>query len=229
MKSIWLVISVVALANLLALGGFAAWLTASDRIDAERMRRIREMLSVTVSDERTVAEAAAQEAEAKAKADADAARLTVPPETAAEKIAAAADEDDAQLQAVIRRRRELEDVLRAIDRQRAELDTRSAAVKAERAAFDEERKKIELATADAQFKKALATLEAQKPADARGVLEALIAAGKGEQAVAYLSAMEERVRSKVLAEFAKADGTVAADLLEQLRTHGVKTPVASAP
>jgi len=229
MKSIWMIITVVALANLLALGGFVAWLKATDRIDGDRVRRIREILSVTVGQERTVLEAAAQQAEANAKQEQDAARLAVPPETAAEKIASAADTDDAQLQAVTRRRRELDDVLRVIERQRAELDTKAAAVTAERAAFDAGRKKIEQAMADAQFKKALATLEAQKPADAKNVLEAMIGEGKSWQAVAYLSAMDERVRAKVLAEFAKGNGAVAADLLEQLRTHGVKTPVASAP
>ncbi len=229
MKSIGLVVAVVAVANLLALAGFVAWLKASDRIDSDRVRRIREILSVTVGEEVAAKDAADVQAKAQAKAESEAARLVVPPETAAEKIAASTDADDAQLLAVVRRRRELDDVMRAIERQRADLDARSAAVKADRAAFDAERKKIEQVTSDAQFKKALATLEAQKPADARNVLEALISEGKGAQAVSYLSAMEERVRSKVLAEFAKADGRVAADLLEQLRTHGVKTPVASAP
>jgi hypothetical protein len=228
MKSILLIVTVLALANLLALGSFVGWLAASDRLDSERVRKIREILAVTVTDEKTAVEGAAAEAETKAKAEGEAARLAVPPETAAEKILAAADADDAQMQAVIRRRRELDDVLRAIERQRAEIDTRSTAVKAERAAFDAERKKIEQVASEAQFRKALATLEAQKPADAKNVLESLMAGGKGDQAVAYLSAMEERARSKVVAEFVKGSGSVAADLLEQLRTHGVKTPVASA-
>jgi hypothetical protein len=229
MKSIWLVVTVIALANLLALAGFVAWLKASDRLDVERVRKIREMLAVTVTDEKAAVDAAASEGEARARTEADAARLAVPPETAAEKIAAASEADDAELQAVVRRRRELDDVLKAIERQRAELDARAAGVKAERAAFDAERKKIEQVASDAQFKKALATLEAQKPADARNVLESMMTEGKTDQAVTYLSAMEERVRSKVMAEFAKGDGAVAASLLERLRTHGVKTPIASAP
>jgi hypothetical protein len=36
--------------------------------------------------------------------------------------------------------------------------------------------------------------------------------------------MEERVRAKVIAEFVKEDRTVAADLLERLRTRGVSLP-----
>lgn len=228
MKTLWLAVSVLALANLLAVGGFIGWLKASDRLDTDRLRRIREMLSVTVADERSAADAATQKAEADAKTAADAARLTVPPETAAEKIAAAGDADDAQLQTVIRRRRELDDVLAAIARERSELDAKAAAVKAERDAFNAERKKVEQAASDAQFRKALATLEAQKPADARAVLEAMMTSGGTEQVIAYISAMEERVRAKVLAEFTQSDSAVAAGLLEQLRTHGVKTPVASA-
>ena len=38
---------------------------------------------------------------------------------------------------------------------------------------------------------------------------------------AYLNAMQERTRTKVLDEFIKSDPKVATDLLERLRTRGI--------
>jgi hypothetical protein len=46
--------------------------------------------------------------------------------------------------------------------------------------------------------------------------------------VEYLRAMEGRQRNKVIAEFAEADPTLAAVLLERLRTDGVTPEVADA-
>jgi hypothetical protein len=47
--------------------------------------------------------------------------------------------------------------------------------------------------------------------------------------VKYLSAMEERARNRVLAEFVKADPKLAAELLEVIRQRGGATAAAGAP
>jgi len=77
------------------------------------------------------------------------------------------------------------------------------------------------------FKKALATYEGLKPAASASMLLQLMRPGGGtgaldnagaDQAVAYLNAMEDRTRTKIIAEFQKQDPALAAELLERLRT-----------
>jgi hypothetical protein len=80
-----------------------------------------------------------------------------------------------------------------------------------------------------QFLVALATLEGQKPKDAKQVLKALLDVRETDQVVAYLAKMEEGKRSKVIAEFVKDSPAMAADLLERLRTRGVVVPAAPLP
>ena len=102
--------------------------------------------------------------------------------------------------------------------------------------------------ADKQFRTALETLEAQKPKDAKATLQAMIdadggnattggtgaaakaspTAGGRKQVVTYLTAMDEEMRSKVMAEFIKTDPRLAAELLEQLRTRGIDASAQSA-
>jgi hypothetical protein len=74
---------------------------------------------------------------------------------------------------------------------------------------------------NAQFRKALATLEGLKPDKVKLTLQQLLDQGEADQVVAYLNAMQERTRTKVLDEFIKSDPKVATDLLERLRTRGL--------
>jgi len=82
---------------------------------------------------------------------------------------------------------------------------------------------------NAQFKKALATLEGLKPDKAKAALQELINGKQVDQAVAYLNAMQERMRTKVIDEFITADPKVATDLLERLRTRGMIARAPEAP
>ena len=52
-KSLWIIISTLAIANLLALIGFGAWLHTSDRLDGERLERVRRIFAETRAAEQT--------------------------------------------------------------------------------------------------------------------------------------------------------------------------------
>lgn len=227
MKSLWTVICVLALANLIAMAGFVGWLGATDRLGWARLRQVREVLAPTNADLALKAEEEKKQEEKIKVEEAEKKRMAGPPESATERIDRNQSEDDAKAQAKLRMQREQEDLGRTLQLERTTLDAQRADLAAERKKFEDARATFEEQTRSEQFKQALATLESQKPKDAFGVLKSMIDGQKREQALAYLAAMGDRARSKVVAEFIKADEKLAANLLEQLRQRGVTAPRAS--
>lgn len=224
MKTLWLVISAVALANLLATAGFIAWLGTSDRLDRGRVTRIRSMLAETVTAETArTAEDAARAAEEAKSAEARAKEATLPV-TSAELLQAKIERSQVDDERLDRMRKEAQNLQTLLANERAKLDEERKAFLAEKAAFEDMRKKIAETESNAQFKKALTTYEGLKPDQAKSGLAELLKRSETEQVVAYLNAMQDRTRTKVITEFLKDDPKTAADLLERLRTRGMKVP-----
>lgn len=221
MKTIWTILATIAVANVLAFGGLLVWLQSTDRLSRERVRLVRETFAQTVTAEQQ-AMAAKKSADETAKSEAAAAeKLAQPPKTAAETIAEHQRDDEQKLQAIQRKQQELENLRSSLMTQLGKLEDREKQLAADREAFNQERKRIAETEGAQQFKEALATLEGQKAKDAKEMLKAMIDAKQGEQAVSYLAKMDESKRAKVMAEFAKQDAALAADLLERLRTRGL--------
>jgi hypothetical protein len=224
MRSIWTIVATLAIANLLAIAGVLAWLGTSDRLSGARIQQIRDVLRVPLAEERARAAAEQAAAEQRDREAAEAQRLAQPPESAATRIARQEEAEQVHLQRVLRREQEQKALRDSLDRDRALLEEQRRAFAAEKKAFEDYRRRLADTEGQEQFRRALVTLEGQKPRDAKEVLHALIRESRTEQAVSYLSAMDDRVRSKVIAEFVKDDGALAADLLERLRTRGVALP-----
>lgn len=219
MRTLWTVVSTMAVANLLALGAFAVWLRVSDRLDTERLERVRQVFAETRAEQEAreaadQAEAARQDALIEAERD----RLR-PPLTAEERLGLSGEVGAVNEQTVERLRREVEDLKRTLQRERAELDGQWAELRAEREGFEAMRRRIAEIEGGDQFKKATNLYQSLKPVQTRDAFQALIDQGEIEQVVSYLNAMQERPAAKVLAEF--EDPAVAADLLERLRTRGI--------
>jgi len=227
MKKIWMILSTLAIANVLAIGGFVAWLQATDRLDKERFESVRQMFKVTLAQEKQAKTEELMNAAAEATKAAADAKDALPPETATEKIAEKQLQAEKDLQLVLRKQQELENLRGFLLKQLADLERREGLLTAQRLAFESERKKIAETEGAAQFKTALATLEAQKPKDAKAVLKALIDSKNADQVISYLAKMDEGKRGKVIAEFVKDEPAVAAELLEKIRTRGL-TPSAIA-
>lgn len=221
MKRIWTVLSVIALANMVALGGFVGWLGQTGRLSKDRLHEVREMFTDTVA-----AEQARRDAEAKQAAEVEAARLAVPsgkPRTASELVAMQVNATVEDLQRIERLRREVEDLQRTLRRDQASLDGQVASFQAERDEFNAMRERMREIEGGDQFKKSLSVLETVKANEAKQILDNLLTDGADEQVVSYLNAMDERARSRILSEFIKVGQTeVAADLLEALRTRGLE-------
>lgn len=226
MRTLWTILSVLAVANLLALGAFVAWLGGTDRLDLSRVRDMREMFSVTLTQQREDdAKAKAQEEE-ELRAAKEKARMEQPPVTAADTLEIKLEQSKADIERLEAVRREVRILQETLRRERQALDEDRAALKKEREEFDRARAVVAETEGNAQFRKALATYEGLKPDQAKAALQELIDRKEVDQVVAYLNAMQERTRVKVISEFIEADPKVATDLLERLRMRGL---LASAP
>ncbi|MGE3106841.1 MAG: hypothetical protein AB7G11_05080 [Phycisphaerales bacterium] len=229
MKALTTILTTLAVANLLALSGFIGWLVKSDRLNRERLEAIRAMFSTTITEEAaSKAEAERQKQEAQDAAEA-AAKALILPVRSAEKLAQGKESADADLQNKLRLESELRALQEFLVRENDRLVRLEGDLKQREAMFAQERKKIEETAGTEQFQKAMATLGGMKPADARAMLSELLGSGHADEVTAYLNAMDERQRSKVMTEFIKSDPKVAASLLEQLRRYGVGPDAAEAP
>lgn len=224
MKRIWMILSTIAVANILAMGGLVGWLKMTDRLNRDRFEAVKAIFKTTLAQDvqGLAAEKAAMET-AKQAAAADA-KAAIPPSTASDIIAEKQLTEEHGLHVLLRQQQELTNLRNALMNQLADLERREQELATAKAAFELERKRIADTEGTAQFKAALATIESQKPKDAKSMLRALMDSGQAEQAVAYLARMDESKRSKVVAEFVKDDPQLAASLLEKLRTRGTSVP-----
>lgn len=214
MKTLWLALSVLAIANLLALLGFVGWLKMSDRLDSDRLKAVRTILAKTITDEKSETdEAARKEAAAKAEAE-EAIRKGRPPLTATEQLYArleATEIDEQKLKAMVS----------SIETLRAPLQAERDSLARERAAL--ERDKVEfqavvdaanVRTKDDQFKKTVAVMDSLKAIDARRVLSEIM---RGADAAVSAQNAAERAASADLVANGSAE------------TAAVSAPVAGGP
>lgn len=221
MKTIWSILSVAAVANLIALVGIVAYLYSTGRLDATRLRETRQLFSQTAAQRAELAKLAGDKAVTDAAVAKEQSKVGTPPITAGDAMDLKLQQsqiDAARLESL---KREVQILQETLARQKAALD-------ADRLAFSKQKKDFELARdtvvkteSDEQFRKALATIEGLKPDKAKATLQTLIDMQQTDQAVSYLNFMQERTRTKIVDEFIKADPKVATDLLEKLRTRGV--------
>lgn len=222
MKAAWNVITLIALANLIAIIGFVWWLHFSGRLDMGRVEAVREILSGTIAEEKAEEAAGAAEAEQAAIAAAEAELLSGPPVSATETLAIRLASSEIDLQRLQRLRREVNDLSETLSRERRLFDRGRSEFDAEREAFEAMRARIAEVEGDAQFRKAVEVLDSVKAGESKAILEELYGTDP-VQVVTYLDAMDSRARAGVIKEFNKDGQTdMAAGLLEALRLHGLE-------
>lgn len=223
-RSIWLVISTIAVANLLALVGFFGWLVASDRLNLDRAEAIRELIAPTVAEEAARLKAEEDERQVELARLEEQGELGGMPLSAADRLNILREVDEVSRQRFERMERETRDLQRQL---RDELD----AIAAERQAFETirdefEARRTEIAELEQskQFKRAMQLYESSKPDVAANMFEELIGQGKEHHVVSYLNAMKPMAARKVIEEFEGRDPALAARLLEGVRNYGLTTP-----
>lgn len=184
MKSAWTIVSVIALANVLALGAFIGWLHSSGRLNTERARAVREIFTATIAEEDAKKKEEEAKAEAAKKAAEEAAKLEKPPMTAAEQLAARLDASEVDRQRMERLRREVADLQSSLVREREKLTQEQSAFRAEVAAWHAQREQLEAKTKTEQFRRAVALLGSLKSGEATTLLREIIRTGDAPAAQA---------------------------------------------
>lgn len=223
MKAIWNIITVMALANLIAIVGFVWWLHFSGRLNSERVQEVRALLAETIADQAARETTEAAEAEDQAQQQAEVERMAGPPVTASETLALRIETSEIDQQRIRLLERQVKNLTETLARERRKLDADRAAFETDRDDFNAMRERIAAIEGDEQFAKSVGVLEALKSADAKETLGRLIVTDR-EQVVSYLDAMKPRTRSKIVTEFVKdGQADLAAELLEEIRVRGLET------
>lgn len=219
MKSLWSVVSFLAVVHLLALLLFLGWMYNTDRLNFERVRSVRDVFTMTIAEEKIQKEE--QERETAEVQERDSSMFQMSSSRQIEMLA------DVQRQEFFATRR-MKDESEMHARQFSLLNQKIAL---EREAFEEERSRWEEATgadrerkSNEQFTQTVSQYESLPPKQGKQILIELIKFGDREQAVAYLDAMKPRAASKIFKEFKSPEELVlAAELLEELRVFGLGT------
>lgn len=216
MKTIWNAISIVAVANMLALIGLVGWLYSGGRLNADRAREIRERLSTTIAQDKAAADAKAREEASKAEAEEAERRASRPPLSAQERLDARLEATELDRQRALRLRREIEDLQAQLDRQRGEIEVARADLASREKAFNAMVQLQRDSVESEQFQRALGVLSALKPAEATAILMQIMRTGADGAPPAQLSGANTA---------ASIDPNLASDLAATSQTSGIDTVV----
>lgn len=224
MKGLWTGLSVVAIANLLALLGLVGFLVSEGRLDAGRLREVRALLmDETIAEEAARVEREGREAAAAEREN----RFDRVPEGAPVDAGTALEltrlRDSARLEQEQRLRREAQTIRAGVDERLAVLNRERAKFEEERAAFEKRREQIRQTEGTAQFQKSLATVDGLGAEPATTLINAMLDSGERLRAVMLLNALEDRKRSAIFNQMIDNNqAALAADLLRELETLGIE-------
>lgn len=174
MKKLWSILSILAIANLLAMIAFVGYLKATDRLSMDRMRELRERFSTTVSQDaakKAQDEADKQAVETKAAEDEKAAK---PPLNAEQQLATRVELSQLDQQRLQRLREEIEGLRKTLASERSDLDRRQQKLDADQKAFSDQVTQFTQSAGDEQFKKTLGILQSVKSKDAKAMLTEML-------------------------------------------------------
>lgn len=189
MKTLWLALSVLAIANMLAFLAFVGWLKMTDRLDGGRMQSVRQLLSKTITDEKAEKDVEVQKEEAEKAAAAEAEKKGRPPLTAQEQLnerLQASEIDEQRMKAM---RASIETLRAPLQAEREALAKERLALEKDKAAFGAIVAAANARAKDEQFKKTVAVIDSLKSTDAQQVLMEIM---KGEDAEASTRRAAER-------------------------------------
>lgn len=226
MRTLWLIISTLALANLLALIGGGVWLVVSGRVDRDRVDAVREMFALTVEQQTIDEDEAERLLEAEAEAAEEALRQKRPPLTAEQQLALSSSIMEIAALRQGRMVREADDLRVSIGADRQELERLQEAFEQKVKDFDQRRALILEQEGAQQFRQTVDLYRSLKPKASKAMMSSLIRVNEIDTVIAYIDALPVRTASKIISEFEKEDPALAADLLERLRRLGTEFELA---
>ncbi len=186
MRSVWLVVSVLAVANILALIGVVGWLKASDRLDRARIEQVRQLFGKTVKETAAEAEKAKAAAEAEKAAVEAQSKAARPALTAEERLHARVEATEIDRQRGQRLADESVAMQRALAEKLAQLESLKAQIAQAKQDFEQLTAKTRETVGAEQFKKTLGVLESLKPDKAKAALKEIMLATRSEVPAAPL-------------------------------------------
>lgn len=179
-KTLYQVVSILAIANLLSIAGLVVFLVATDRLDSERVDQIAAVLRGEPPVQAApTTQPTTQPAEA---------------ETAETRLAKAREETDLAFRMLERKRREAEDRHRLAEALMMDVVRRQEALSEDRSAFQEQQRKIEEQRLQEGFVKELELLTSVKPKARKDML----ATKSDADAVRLMMEMDERAGKQVI-------------------------------
>jgi hypothetical protein len=224
MRSLWSIISFLAVVHLLALVMFIGWLWQSQRLSSQRLGQVREMFSMSEPEARAAADKATKEANEQQQKDVAEQRKNDPPRDSASQVLHVSMIRLQEEQARRRLDDEKEKLLRQLANTTEQVSKQQADFERQRLAWEQSTKDDQQRKTDEQFLQTVKQYEQLPPKQGKRMLMELVNQNQLEQAVAYLHAMNARAASKILKEF-KTDPEIAlaTKLLERMRTFGKDT------
>ncbi|MFG0330956.1 MAG: hypothetical protein ACF8PN_13790 [Phycisphaerales bacterium] len=225
MRTLWTALSILSIAHLLALAGFAGFLAGTGRLSRDRIDATRRLYQLTVADEQANKEAAESEAASAAEAAMYEASMNTPNFGAESRSARVQTVDQVLLDRQRRADMELKSLERYLNQRIAELEQSKIDLQNEREAFEAERDRIRQLESDTQFKRTVEIFKGLGPEGQKTVIDEYLADGRETLVVDLIDALDKRTAQNLLKQFADPDGgPVAARLLYLLSERGVSTP-----
>lgn len=225
MKTLWSIVTVMAVANLLALGGFIGWLGGTGRIDESRLRAAQSLFAPTVAEAAAARAAAELEAEQAAEQTQRQERLTNPPLTASAILASREIAADAAAQEVLRVRQEVRERQAELQLEADRLAEERAVFIAERDAWQSRRDAEQQRVGGEQFTQLVELFSTLKPREARDLILEMEARGERADVVRLLDALQVRAAAKIVSELRTPEQRrLASELLARLRDLGQDLP-----
>ncbi len=238
MKTISKVITIVAIAHLLALIGFIGFLIGTNRLNRERVDAVRDIFMVTIPDE-----VAAKEAEVKVDEEKKQAAMmeslkddpllpVLYPDgpdmggamglNSEQRSARMASEDELLREREMRFTKDQEHLKRTLEEENRKLQKGWDDLRANQAAFQAEIERQRKLRDDEQFQKMVSILKGLPAKDIKGKLDAFLAQKKMDLVIDILDAFDARTSQKVMKEYKSvAENALAAELLERLKDRGM--------
>ena len=221
MKSVWMILSTLAIANMVALALFLGWLASTNRLSGDRVDSVRKMFVETIAAAETRVAGEVKELEQQAVLAELERKKGFPPLTADQRLELIREYADLISQRTERTRRETQDLINTLLAQQGRLQQDRLKLDEEREQFAQMRERIAELEGSEQFQKALKVYQTLKPEVASALLLELVAMNELDQVTAYLDAMSPRTASRIITEFEKTSPELAADMVERMRVHGV--------
>ena len=231
MKMLWNILAVMLLINALAMIMFGGWLFTSGRLNQDRVQQIREMLSMTVEQEKQLdeeAQAVEEQAREKALEIARLESVSDGPISLSDRLDAERSSDEIAILRIERLREDILSLQRQLDLAKRQVAEQQADAATQSEAFEQAVQQFRQAQQQENFKQAVSMYEKLKPKQAKQMFQGLLNQGQEDQVVDYLAAMQLRKASAVLREFKSPEEIIqATDLLQRLRKRGVNLDTAA--